>query len=34
MTAVTLIGLEMEPSKNIASSEAALPKWRVNDSSL
>jgi hypothetical protein len=34
MTAVTLIGLEIEPSKNIASSEAALPKWRVNISSF
>src|SRR3954447_19710395 len=33
MTAVTLIGLEMEPSKNMASPEVALPKWRVNDSS-
>jgi hypothetical protein len=31
--AVTAIGLEMEPSKNIASFEAALPTWRVNESS-
>jgi 5-methyltetrahydropteroyltriglutamate--homocysteine methyltransferase len=33
MTAVTLIGFEMEPSRNIASPEPPLPKWRVNDSS-
>src|SRR5262245_41837203 len=32
MRAVTLIGLETDPSRNIASAEAALPKWRVNDS--
>src|SRR5262245_26221267 len=32
MRAVTLIGLETDPSRNIASPDAALPKWRVNDS--